>query len=425
MSIPVAYLRKSRVTLASPGELSHESQLAAVRGLAEQHGDPEPLILSDWSRSGRHGTRRRPGYAELVRMIEAGEASAVYSYSLSRLSRSLRDFAELVDIAQRHNVPVRLAKDTMNLTTASGRLNVNVLASVAAFEAEIAQERAQDTIAARRARGDAVGSAPYGSILRAGSLEPDPERPMEPVLAAYRETRSYAGAARILNATGAPAPRAAKWSGQGVRRVINRALPETQSDGTPGRKARHDFLLAGLLTCPCGTTLTGRVSQQRRSYGAKEYLYVAYICWRGRYDDAHPRPYMVNQTALLPWIKAEAARLRVPEAVEIARDDAKADALEGRRARTIEAFIDGLIDKGERDRRLAVIGDEIATIEAVTTIEDVPAIDWTRPPETINQVLRALWRQVQMGPDLRPVSAEWRVPEWRSMSKHARMPTTE
>src|SRR5688500_16513952 len=102
MSTPVAYLRKSRVTLASPGEMSHEAQLAAVRDLAAQHGDPEPLVLSDWSRSGR-GTAARPQYREMLRMIEDGEVSAVYSYSLSRLSRSMRDFATFADLARTHN----------------------------------------------------------------------------------------------------------------------------------------------------------------------------------------------------------------------------------------------------------------------------------------------------------------------------------
>lgn len=411
MSGPVAYLRKSRVTLASPGELSHEAQLAAVRTLAAQHGDPEPEVLSDWSRSGRHGTRRRPGYAELVRRIEAGEVSAVYSYSLSRLSRSLRDFAELVDLAQRHGVPVRLAKDTMNLTTASGRLNVNVLASVSAFEAEIAQERAQDTIAARRARGDAVGSAPYGYILRGGKLEPDPDRPIEPVLAAYREGGGYTAAARLLNKRGAKAPRGDRWSAFAVRRIVNRAMPETiPTDGKPGRKARRDFLLAGLLRCPCGTILTGRDGRQRRDYGRQDYRYVSYQCWRGRYDADHPRPYMVNETVLMPWIKAEAARFRSPAAVEVGGDDGRRADLEAKRQRVVEAFMDLLIDKAERDRRLAAIADELANLDAVIGVVEVPALDWSWPSEAINRVLRAYWHHVELGPDFRPVRAEWRLP---------------
>lgn len=415
MTTPIAYLRKSRVTLASPGELSHEAQLTAVRDLAAQYGDPEPEVLSDWSRSGRHGARRRPGYGEMIRRIEAGQVSAVYSYSLSRLSRSLRDFAELVEIAQRHGVPVRLAKDTLNLTTASGRLNVNVLASVSAFEAEIAQERAQDTIAARRARGDDVGSAPYGYLLAGGKLQPDPDRPIQPVVDAYLEARTYQGAAKLLNAQGAPAPRGSRWSGQGVRRVINRAMPETRpTDGKPGRRASRDFRLAGLLLCPCGTTMTGRHDRQQRPYGAGAYEYDAYLCWRGRYDAQHSRPFMVSENAIMPWIRDEVARLRLPETVDMPIDGPRIEDLEGKRARIVEAFIDGLIDKAERDRRLEAIGDELARAEAVTAVVSVPTIDWDWPPETLNRVLRTLLLRVALGRDLRPISADWAVPEWRA-----------
>lgn len=414
MSQPVAYLRKSRVTLASPGELSHEAQLTAVRDLAATHGDPEPVVLSDWSRSGRHGSRRRPGYAELIRMIESGEASAVYAYSLSRLSRSLRDFAELVDLANRHDVPVRLAKDTMNLTTASGRLNVNVLASVSAFEAEIAQERAQDTIAARRVRGDHVGSAPYGYLLQGGRLEPDPDRPVDVVIEAYREAGSYAGAARILNRKKAPAPRGDRWSGHGVRRVVNRVMPETRAtDGRPGRKPRSDFLLSGLLVCPCGTTMTGRLHHQRRTYGVRDYQYVSYVCWRGRYDAEHQRPYMVNEAVIRPWVEAEVARLRVPEVVEMSPDEGRKDELEGKRTRVVEAFIEGLVDKAERDRRLSAIADDLAHLDAVVGLVKVPTIDWTWDAPTLNRVLRTILRRIELGPDLRPVGADWVVPEWR------------
>jgi hypothetical protein len=302
----------------------------------------------------------------------------------------------------------------MNLSTASGRLNVNVLASVSAFEAEIAQERAKDTIAARRARGDDVGSAPYGFRLRAGRLEPDPDRPMDVVLDAYREAGTYAGAAKLLNRRKATAPRGARWSGPAVRRIINRAMPETRTTtGRPGRKPRADFLLSGLLVCPCGTTMTGRVHRQRRTYGVRDYRYVSYVCWRGRYDAAHQRPYMVNEAGVLPWVRDEVARLRVPERVEMAEDAATRDELEGKRARIVETFIEGLIDKAERDRRLSAIADELDRLEAVAGVVEVPAIDWSWDPPTLNRVLRGVFRSIRLGTDLRPVDAEWRVPEFR------------
>ncbi|MDQ3407051.1 MAG: recombinase family protein, partial [Chloroflexota bacterium] len=107
---PVAYLRKSRVTTEST--LSWQVQEEKVRELAAQHGDADDLLLlSDWNRSGRKGVNGRPGYHQLVTMIEQGQVSALYSYSLSRLSRSLSDFSRLVELCVERQVPIRLSAD--------------------------------------------------------------------------------------------------------------------------------------------------------------------------------------------------------------------------------------------------------------------------------------------------------------------------
>ncbi len=55
--------------------------------------------------------------------------------------------------------------------------------------------------------------------------------------------------------------------------------------------------------------------------------------------------------------------------------------------------------------------DKLGAAEAVVAI---PAVDWTWPPAELNAVLRAIIVRVDLGPDLRPVSALWRVPGWRS-----------
>src|SRR6187549_2694070 len=122
----IAYLRKSRVT--SDHGVSWEVQERAVRELAAANGDPDLVILSDWNKSGTKGADGRPGYKRLLEMIESGEASAVYSYSLSRLSRSLAEFSRLVEVATERDIPVRLHVERhLDISTATGRLIVNIL----------------------------------------------------------------------------------------------------------------------------------------------------------------------------------------------------------------------------------------------------------------------------------------------------------
>ncbi len=398
---PVAYLRKSRVTTEST--LSWQVQEEKVRELAAQHGDADDLLLlSDWNRSGRKGVNGRPGYHQLVTMIEQGQVSALYSYSLSRLSRSLSDFSRLVELCVERQVPIRLSADqSYDFKSPSGRFAINVLASAAQMEAEVAQERAKETVAARRARGDRIGQPPYGE--KAGE-------DVAAVLEAYRDAGSVIGAARLLNVRGVPTRGGRPWSTTPVRELLirHKAMPWRSR---PGQKAAAPFILFRLVRCHCGRQMTGA-----RYRNGPDPAYTVYRCIGGRTDVKHVRQ-SVSERKLLPWVKAEAARFRVPvDQVEMReQDEGRRLEMEARRGRVIQNFEDGLIDKGERDAKLLKIGDELARLDTTDRIVDVPAaIDWTWPPKTINLVLQALWDHVQLDLDMRPVSAKWMIPEWRS-----------
>src|SRR5262249_12719345 len=105
-----AYLRKSSVHDPAR-EVSYEVQESSVRKLAELNGDKKPVILSDWDKSGRLDASRRPGYQALLDAIEGGRATAVYSYSLSRLARSTKQLLELANLCRARKVPLRLHAD--------------------------------------------------------------------------------------------------------------------------------------------------------------------------------------------------------------------------------------------------------------------------------------------------------------------------
>src|SRR3954469_12997305 len=129
-----AYLRKSSVRDPAR-EVSYEVQETAVRRLAEERGDKDLVLLSDWDKSGRLGADKRPGYRALLDAIEGGRATAVYSYSLSRLARSVPELSRLIADCDARGVPVRLYADHVDTATASGKLLTHVLGAVAQFEA--------------------------------------------------------------------------------------------------------------------------------------------------------------------------------------------------------------------------------------------------------------------------------------------------
>ncbi|MGA2512798.1 MAG: recombinase family protein [Candidatus Limnocylindrales bacterium] len=394
-----AYLRKSVVHQDDPHN-SAEAQEAAVRAMATRYGENGSLmILSDWDKSGRLGRAKRPGYDRLWQAIESGEATAIYSYSMSRLARSVGELVRLFEACQERSIPVRLHADVVDTSTASGRMTATILASVAAFEADVAGERMRASMQAKAARGERVGTvAFYG--------DHDGED-TDAVLAAFREAGSYSGAAKLLNERGVK-PRGSRrgWWPSSVQVVVRRLDPSVNKTERGVKAGKKDFLLARLLRCPtCGTSLTGTRDRDGRR--------VRYSC---RLGTALPHPRIsITESLVLPAVKAEVARLVLPETVGLASDEGERSRLEARRTRWLEMFADGLIDKRERDTRLRAISDALAAMDTRSELLTLPTITWTEPIPEINAVLRALFEKIDLDPEtFQPVKFEWAVPGWRA-----------
>jgi DNA invertase Pin-like site-specific DNA recombinase len=103
------------------------------------------------------GTLERPALKRLLADIEAGRVDVVVVYKIDRLSRSLMDFARLVEVFDRHSVTFVSVTQSFNTTTSMGRLTLNVLLSFAQFEREVIGERIRDKVAASRKKGIWMG----------------------------------------------------------------------------------------------------------------------------------------------------------------------------------------------------------------------------------------------------------------------------
>ena len=101
----------------------------------------------------------RPALARLMADIEAGKIDCVVVYKVDRLSRSLLDFARIMEVFDRHHVAFVSVTQQFNTATSMGRLILNVLLSFAQFEREIIGERIRDKIAAQRRKGKWTVSA--------------------------------------------------------------------------------------------------------------------------------------------------------------------------------------------------------------------------------------------------------------------------
>ena len=113
------------------------------------------------------GTLERPALQRLLADIEAGRVDVVVVYKIDRLSRSLMDFAKLVEVFDRNSVTFVSVTQSFNTTTSMGRLTLNILLSFAQFEREVIGERIRDKFAASRKKGMWMGGwAPLGYDIK-------------------------------------------------------------------------------------------------------------------------------------------------------------------------------------------------------------------------------------------------------------------
>jgi site-specific DNA recombinase len=115
-------------------------------------------LYDDGAYSG--GTMDRPALQRLLDDIRAGKVDVVVVYKVDRLTRSLADFAKIVEIFDAQRVSFVSVTQAFNTTTSMGRLTLNVLLSFAQFEREVTGERIRDKIAASKKKGMWMGGQP-------------------------------------------------------------------------------------------------------------------------------------------------------------------------------------------------------------------------------------------------------------------------
>ena len=117
------------------------------------------------------GSTDRPDLQRLLDDIRARKLDVIVVYKVDRLTRSLADFAKLVELFDAHGVSFVSVTQQFNTTTSMGRLTLNVLLSFAQFEREVTSERIRDKIAASKRKGIWVGGPlPLGYHMKEGKI---------------------------------------------------------------------------------------------------------------------------------------------------------------------------------------------------------------------------------------------------------------
>ena len=173
------YTRKSSEEGLEQGFNSLDAQREACEAfvLSQQHEGWKlfPTFYDDGGYSG--GNMERPALKQLLADIDQKRINVVVVYKVDRLTRSLADFAKIVEQFDAKGISFVSVTQQFNTTSSMGRLTLNVLLSFAQFEREVTGERIRDKIAASKAKGMWMGGTPpIGYIAKERTLEIDEER---------------------------------------------------------------------------------------------------------------------------------------------------------------------------------------------------------------------------------------------------------
>ena len=156
----IGYVRVSTRDQADSG-VSLAAQRAKIEAYATMHDLELVEVIDDAGHSAK--SLDRPGMARLLDLIRRRKVDVVVVAKLDRITRSVRDLGELVDLFKRSGVEFASVADHIDTSTAAGRLVLNVMGSVSQWEREAIGERTAEALAVMRANGKRISRhAPYG-----------------------------------------------------------------------------------------------------------------------------------------------------------------------------------------------------------------------------------------------------------------------
>jgi site-specific DNA recombinase len=184
-------------------DAQHEASQAYIKSQAHAGWTLIRTRYDDGGYSG--GSTERPALQRLLEDVKARKVDIIVVYKVDRLTRSLADFAKLVELFDAHAVSFVSVTQQFNTTTSMGRLTLNVLLSFAQFEREVTSERIRDKVAASKRKGLWVGGnvcLGYAAVDRKVVVLPDEAETVRQIFEAYARLGSLSEVQKELRQRG-------------------------------------------------------------------------------------------------------------------------------------------------------------------------------------------------------------------------------
>lgn len=169
----------------------------------------------------------RPGLRRALAMIESREVGGLIVAKLDRLTRSVKDLAELMEMFNRRGASLVSVAESLDTGSAAGRLVLNVMTAVSQWEREAVGERTRDALACKKAKGQRVGTVPFGYRVDCDGRNLVADDSEQGLLAEMKQLRNSGRSlqciADSLNARGSRTRRGTAWRHQYVRNALRAA----------------------------------------------------------------------------------------------------------------------------------------------------------------------------------------------------------
>lgn len=219
------YVRVSTADQAQGVSLS--AQESKIRAYAFATGRDLDHVYVDEALSGKSITR--PNLTALLSEVKRGRVESVFVVKIDRLTRSIRDLCDIVELFARHRCALVSANESIDTGTASGRMVLSLLGVLAQFEREQISERTALSLAHLRRNNVPYGKVPFGCARLGNVLVEVPDRVavLRAISQQRRDGTSYRAIARWLDAQSVPPNQGGtKWHASSVRDVLRGAMTQ-------------------------------------------------------------------------------------------------------------------------------------------------------------------------------------------------------
>jgi DNA invertase Pin-like site-specific DNA recombinase len=224
----IGYARVSTGQQAEEG-VSLAAQSEKIRAMATVQGATllEMIVDGESAKS-----MNRPGLRQALAMVNAGKVQTVIVAKLDRLTRSVKDLCELLEIFERREVALVSVAESLDTRSAAGRLVITIMGAVSQWEREAIGERTRDALQHKWRNGECVGNIRYGFRLCSDGIHVEANPAEKEIVAQIRNLRkagnSLRAVAEQLNRAGYRTRRGSLWRMEQVNRVLK--LPTSSGE---------------------------------------------------------------------------------------------------------------------------------------------------------------------------------------------------